>query len=287
MRTNSLLVATLFAGLLQSSFASAQNWRTAAADGTVRIIDGGGTVIQVFGPNGNLVQTVPVVPPYLQSMGNIIFQQPDNSNLHTSRVPGSLRWQLSTNSPPTSTLPGYLELDGKWYDLAGGFVQAFYAPSDHSVSASVSNCRLSGGSPLPAAVAPKLNLNGVAISLALPPDMILIEHLENADTIRMKSRTGNIVCDGEVPSPIPLPDPMFKTGFEQVTYQLIELDADAGWTLVLLNADGSEQGRSEYPAHEFAERAALDSCVLGIRVSAQELACVDASADGSAWLQLC
>ena len=287
MRTNSLWVATLFTGLLQSSFASAQNWRTTAADGTVRIIDGGGTVIQVFGPNGTLVQTVPVVPPYLQSMGNIIFQQPDNTNLHASRVPGSLRWQLSTNSPPTSTLPGYLELDGKWYDLAGGFVQAFYAPSDHSVSASVSNCRLSGGAPLPAAVAPKLNLNGMAISLAASPEPILIEHLENADTIRMKSRTGNIVCDGEVPSPIPLPDPMFKNGFEQVTYQLIELDADAGWTLVLLNADGSEHGRSDYPAHEFAERAALDSRVLGIAVSAQALACVDASADGSAWLQIC
>ena len=103
MRTNSLLVATLFTGLLQSCFVSAQNWRTTAADGTVRIIDGGGTVIQVFGPNGNLVQTVPVVPPYLQSMGNIIFQQPDNTNLHASRVPGSLRWQLSTNSPATST----------------------------------------------------------------------------------------------------------------------------------------------------------------------------------------
>ena len=214
MRAHSLLAAALIAGLLQTSFASAQNWRTTAADGTVRIIDGGGTVIQVFGPDGNLVLTHPVVPPYLQSMGNIIFQQPDNNTLHASRVPGSLRWQLSTNSPPTSTLPGYLELDGKWYELAGGFVQAFYAPNDHSVSASVSNCRLNGGAPLPTAVVPKLILNGVAISLALPPEMILIEHLENADTIRMKSRTGNIVCDGEVQSPIPLPDPMFKNGFE-------------------------------------------------------------------------
>ena len=46
------------------------------------------------------------------------------------------------------------------------------------------------------------------------------------------------------------------------TYQLIELDADAGWTLVLLNADGSEHGRSAYPAREFAERAALDSLRL-------------------------
>ena len=216
MRAHSFLAAALIAGLFQTSFASAQNWRTTDAVGTTRIIDGGGIVIQVFDFNGNLVQTHPVVPPYLQSMGNIIFQQPDNNTLHASRVPGSLRWQLSTNSPPTSTLPGYLELDGKWYELAGGFVQAFYAPNDHSVSASVSNCRLNGGAPLPVAVVPKLILNGVAISLALPPEMIFIEHLENADTIRMKSRTGNIVCDGEVPSPIPLPDPMFKSGFEQV-----------------------------------------------------------------------
>ena len=216
MRAHSFLAAALIAGLLQISFASAQNWRTTDAVGTTRIIDGGGIVIQVFDFNGNLVQTHPVLPPYLQSMGNIIFQQPDNYTLHASRVPGSLRWQLSTNSPPTSTLPGYLELDRKWYDLAGGFVQAFYAPNDHSVSASVSNCRLIGGAPLPAVVVPKLTLNGVAISLAPSPEPILIEHMENADTIRMKSRTGNILCDGEVPSPIPLLNAMFKNGFEQV-----------------------------------------------------------------------
>ena len=216
MRAHSFLAAALIAGLLQISFASAQNWRTTDAVGTTRIIDGGGIVIQVFDFNGNLVQTHPVLPPYLQSMGNVIFQQPDNYTLHASRVPGSLRWQLSTNSPPTSTLPGYLELDRKWYDLAGGFVQAFYAPNDHSVSASVSNCRLIGGAPLPAVVVPKLTLNGVAISLAPSPEPILIEHMENADTIRMKSRTGNILCDGEVPSPIPLLNAMFKNGFEQV-----------------------------------------------------------------------
>ena len=61
----------------------------------------------------------------------------------------------------------------------------------------------------------------------------------------------------------------------------------AGCTLILLNPDGSDQGRLEYPAHEFAERAKLDSRVWGIRVSAQALACVDASADGSARMQRC
>ena len=215
MRINSFLAAALISGLFQPSFASAQKWRTTDANGTTRIIDGG-TVIQVYDPNGNLVQIHPVVPPYLQSLGNLIFQTPDNTNLHASRVPGTLRWQLSTNIPATSTFPGYLELDGKWYDLADGFVQAFYAPNDHSVSASASNCRVTGGAPLPAAVVPKLILNGVAISLAPSPEPILIEHLENADTIRMKSRTGNIVCDGEVPSPVLLPDPIFKNGFEQL-----------------------------------------------------------------------
>jgi|GEM_PF-4080375 len=214
MRNQSFLAAAILASLFLAN-ASAQNWRAVDSKGVVRIIDGGGTVLQVFGPDGNLVQTHPVVPPYLQSMGNVIFQQPDNNNLHASRMPGTLRWQLSTISPPTSTLPGYFELDGKWYDLAGGFVQAFYAPGEASVNASASNCRLNGG-PLPAAVVPRLILNGVAISLAPSPEPILIEHLENADTIRMKSRTGNIVCDGEVPSPIPLPDPIFKNGFEQV-----------------------------------------------------------------------
>jgi len=208
----SLLLVAIIAGLFQTD-ASAQNWRTSDSQNVVRIIDGGGTVLQVFGQDGNLVQTHPVVPPFLQSMGNVIFQQPDNNNLHASRVPGTLRWQISAISPPTSTLPGYLELDGKWYDLAGGFVQAFYAPGEASVNASASNCRVSGGT-LPAAVVPRLILSGVAISLAPSPEPILIEHLENADTIRMKSRSGNIVCDGEVPSPIQLPDPMFKNGFE-------------------------------------------------------------------------
>ena len=214
IRIQSFLAAAILASLFQAN-ASAQNWRAVDSKGVVRIIDGGGTVLQVFGPDGNLVQTHPVVPPYLQSMGNVIFQQPDNNILHASRVPGTLRWQISAISPPTSTLPGYFEIDGKWYDLAGGFVQAFYAPGESSVNASASNCRVSGG-PLPAAVVPRLILNGVAISLAPSPEPILIEHLENADTIRMKSRTGNIVCDGEVPSPIPLPDIIFKNGFEQV-----------------------------------------------------------------------
>jgi len=212
MHILSLLLVAIIAGLFQTD-ASAQNWRTSDSQNVVRIIDGGGTVLQVFGQDGNLVQTHPVVPPFLQSMGNVIFQQPDNNNLHASRVPGTLRWQISAISPPTSTLPGYLELDGKWYDLAGGFVQAFYAPGEASVNASASNCRVSGGT-LPAAVVPRLILSGVAISLAPSPEPILIEHLENADTIRMKSRSGNIVCDGEVPSPIQLPDPMFKNGFE-------------------------------------------------------------------------
>ena len=76
MRTHLLLAASLIVGLFQTNFASAQNWRTVDAIGTTRIINGGGIVIQVFDPNGNLVQTHPVVPPYLQSMGNIIFQQP-------------------------------------------------------------------------------------------------------------------------------------------------------------------------------------------------------------------
>ena len=216
MRTHSFLALALIAGLFQADFAHAQNWRTTDSEGMTRIIDGNGVVLQVYDLNGNLVQSHPVVPPFLQSMRNIIFQQPDNNTLHASRVPGSVRWQLSTTSPVPSTLPGYLELDGKWYELAGGFVQAFYAPSEHSVNASANSCRLSTGATLPTAVVPKLILNGIAISLAPSPEPILIEHFMNADTIRMKSRTGNVVCDGEIPSSIVLPDPMFKSGFEQV-----------------------------------------------------------------------
>ena len=64
---------------------------------------------------------------------------------------------------------------------------------------------------MPSAVAPQLNLSGVPISLA-PTESILVEQLPNAEVIRMKSRVGNIVCNGQVTSPqAPLE---FKDGFE-------------------------------------------------------------------------
>jgi len=214
MRTHSLLALTLIAGLFQADFASAQNWRTTDSKEVVRIIDGGGTVLQVFGPNGNLIQTLPVVPPFLQSRGTVILQTPDNSNFYLSRVGATVQWQLSTVSPPESILPGFLELDGKWYALGTGFVQAFYAPNDHLVDASASNCTAAGAA-LPAGTNPRVTLSGMTINLA-PAEPILIEHLDNADVIRMKSRTANIICNGQVTSPIPQPDPMFKNGFEQV-----------------------------------------------------------------------
>ena len=212
MRAHSFLAAVLVVCLLQTSFASAQNWRTTDAVGTTRIIDGGGTVLQVFDFAGNLVQTNPVVPPYLQTTGNLILQTPDNTSIYLSRLAATLQWQMSTQSPAASTLPGYLELDGKWYALSTGFVQAFYSPNDHLVDASASNCT-AGGAALPAGINPRLTLSGITINLA-PAEPILIEHLANADVIRMKSRSANINCAGQVTSPIPLPELVFKNGFE-------------------------------------------------------------------------
>ena len=214
MRAHSFLAAALIAGLLQTSFASAQNWRITDAVGTTRIIDGGGTVLQMFDFAGNLVQTHPVVPPYLQTTGNLILQTPDNTSIYLSRLAATLQWQMSTQSPPASTQLGYLELDGKWYALSTGFVQAFYSPNDHLVDASASNCT-AGGAALPAGINPRLTLSGITINLA-PAEPILIEHLAKADVIRMKSRSANINCAGQVTSPIPLSDPVFKNSFEQV-----------------------------------------------------------------------
>ena len=192
--------------------AIAQNWRvTDGETGRVRVYDRGTMqVLQVLDAQGNLVTSYPIIAPYLQSQGALIFQKPDNTNLYASRVPGAVQWQLGVSAPPASPLPGFLQLDGKWYSLVSGFVQAFYAPNDHSIDSSASNCT-AGGMPLPAAVAPRLNLSGVGISLA-PTESILVEYLNNADVIRMKSRTGNIVCNGQVTSPqAPLE---FKDGFE-------------------------------------------------------------------------
>ena len=192
--------------------AIAQNWHvTDGETGHVHIYDRGTTqVLQVLDAQGNLVNSYPIIAPYLQSQGALIFQKPDNTNLYASRVPSTVQWQLSASAPLASPLPGFLQLDGKWYSLVNGFVQAFYAPNDHSIDSSASNCT-AGGMPLPAAVAPRLDLSGVGISLA-PTESTLVEYLDNADVIRMKSRTGNIVCNGQVTSPqAPLE---FKDGFE-------------------------------------------------------------------------
>ena len=173
--------------------------------------------IQVLDGNGNVLATQPVVAPFLHTTGLVLFQRPDNTNLYAKRVAGTTQWRLCdpllppATTPPASTLPGYLELDGKWYRLSTGFVQAFFVPANHSVLATASNCT-AAGNPLPVAVDPKLTLNGVQISLA-PSEEILLENLPNADVIRMKSRTGNIQCSGQVPSPV-LPEAIFSNGFQ-------------------------------------------------------------------------
>ena len=204
--------ALIFAITCFSLNAHAQSWRVEDPIKERVALYGLGTqTLQVFDLQGNPVQTHAIVAPYLQSQGSLVFQKPDNSNLYASRVPNSIGWQITTLAPPPATAPGFLELDGKWYSLVSGFVQAFYAPNDHSIDSSASNCT-AGGAPLPSVIAPRLNLSGMPISLA-PAQSILIEHLPNADVIRMKSRTGNIVCNGQVTSPqAPIE---FRNGFEE------------------------------------------------------------------------
>lgn len=192
--------------------ALAQNWRVEdGITGRVSVYDrGNNQVLQLLDAQGNVVTSYPIIAPYLQSQGALVFQKPDNTNIYASRVPGTVQWQVGVSSPPASSMPGFLQLDGKWYSLVSGFVQAFYAPNEHSIDSSASNCT-AGGMPLPAAVVPRLNLSGMGISLA-PTESILVENLNNADVIRMKSRSGNIVCNGQVTSPqAPLE---FKDGFE-------------------------------------------------------------------------
>ena len=201
--------------LALSSDALAQQWRivdNVRQRITLQSLDT--QSLKVYDLEGNLIATHAVIAPYLQSTGILILQNPDTSNFYLSRVAATVQWQLSTVSPPASTLRGYLELDGKWYSLSTGFVQAFYSPNDHLVDASASNCTADGEA-LPAATNPRLTLSGMAINLA-PTEPILIEHLVNADVIRMKSRTANISCNGQVISPIAEPDPIFRDGLEQL-----------------------------------------------------------------------
>ena len=174
-------------------------------------------LIQVFDANGTLLATYPVVAPYLHTTGLLLFQRADNTNLYATRIGNSTHWRLCdpllppAMTPAASVLPGYLELDGKWYRLSTAFVQAFFVPGNHSVLASASNCT-AAGAPLPVAVAPKLTLNGVQIGLAPTVDIVL-ENLPNADVIRMQSRSGNIQCDGQVDAPV-LQDAIFSSGFQ-------------------------------------------------------------------------
>lgn len=180
----------------------------------------GAQAIQVFDAGGNLVSTHPVVAPYLHTAGSVLFQRPDNTNLYATRVPGSLAWRLCdpalppATTPPASTLPGYLELDGKWYRLTTGAIQAFFAPNNHFVVATASSCT-AAGAPLGVAVAPKITLSGVEISLS-PTTEILLENLPNADVIRLRSRSGNIECVGQVASPV-LAEAIFANGFQDMS----------------------------------------------------------------------
>ena len=88
--------------------AIAQNWRvTDGETGRVRVYDRGTMqVLQVLDAQGNLVTSYPIIAPYLQSQGALIFQKPDNTNLYASRVPGAVQWQLGVSAPPASPLRG-------------------------------------------------------------------------------------------------------------------------------------------------------------------------------------
>ena len=93
--------------LALSSDALAQQWRivdNVRQRITLQSLDT--QSLKVYDLEGNLIATHAVIAPYLQSTGILILQNPDTSNFYLSRVAATVQWQLSTVSPPASTLRG-------------------------------------------------------------------------------------------------------------------------------------------------------------------------------------
>jgi len=166
--------------------------------------------------NGNgQVTTIPVVAPHLLSNNSLIMTQLSGANCYLGRGVGGVA--VSINPLQPSNAPMLLELDNRWYVITSGLIQSFMAPGAIEFQAgSWRMCRRANGDPLPASPAsPVLTLSGSpSYSIALQPAPFLISYLDGADVISLRSRTGDVVCNGNVPSPIVVTD--FKSGFESL-----------------------------------------------------------------------
>lgn len=113
-----------------------------------------------------------------------------------------------------------LELDGRWYFTLGGRLQAEGAQG-YLLDAPVgfSNCRRANGQMLVSNSRPlRWNAGSATIWLATSanPDGSTgprFQYLFDRPILRLRSSTGDVVCDGEVPPPPGL-DTLFRWGFE-------------------------------------------------------------------------
>jgi hypothetical protein len=183
-------------------FASMLTWHPTCQAQTLTISNGAGQSTSVT-----------VIPPHLLSDGTLIMTLTNGSNCYAGR--GLSGIALSTEPLPPSVLPMLLELDNQWYAITGGLLQSFMQPNlIELTSGSWRNCRRANGDALALnPTAPVLALGGSPSQrIALQPVPFLIQYLPGADSVRLRSRTGDVVCDGSVPGPVA--PHTFASGFE-------------------------------------------------------------------------
>ncbi len=165
--------------------------------------------------NGNgKVTIIPVVSPHLLSSGTLIMTRLNGDNCHLGRGIGGVA--ISAAPLPPSELPMLLELDNRWYVVTGGLLQGFMSPGSIEMQGgSWRTCRRVNGDPLPSNPAsPVLTLGGTpSFAVALLPSPFLVSYLDGFDVMRVRSRTGDVVCNGNVASPIQAD---FRSGFESL-----------------------------------------------------------------------
>jgi hypothetical protein len=202
-----------------TNIALAQNWTiTNYESQRVRVQTLDGQTLSVQDLNGNPIATHPVLVPYLWSLGTLIIPRPTNNNFYVSRGTAGIAL-LSTEQPANSILPTLLELDGRWYSVTTvGFIQGIFTLGELSIAGgSYSNCRLANGQPLPAPGTARLQLTNNAGNQTVTlssTEKIRVQYLATVDAIRVRSATGDVICDGAVASPIVPVDPIFLDGWE-------------------------------------------------------------------------
>lgn len=111
-------------------------------------------------------------------------------------------------------LPAYTSIDGRWYAMADAPRPWWsYGVGIYSPSSTASNCRRSDGQPQ--AFGPI----GLYLGQFFYPVYRIkafayrsIPQLPGYKVLEYRSESGNVICDNEIPSPIP--DPIFASGFQ-------------------------------------------------------------------------